>query len=87
MTTVQDILHERQKTHGSFIEHSQLAQSLKLQLRDCQTWDELSDMQRESLEMICHKIARVMCGNSCHKDHWDDIAGYATLVAQDLTNA
>jgi hypothetical protein len=41
-------------------------------------------MQRESLDMIAHKIARILNGNPNVHDHWHDIAGYATLVANDL---
>jgi hypothetical protein len=31
-----------------------------------------------------HKIGRILAGNPDHKDHWDDIAGYTTLVAREL---
>jgi hypothetical protein len=34
------------------------------------------------LEMIAHKIGRVLAGDPNHADHWDDIAGYARLVAR-----
>ncbi|WP_257617167.1 hypothetical protein [Campylobacter pinnipediorum] len=36
--------------------------------------------------MIAHKIARILAGNPNYKDHWDDIAGYATLVSKELEN-
>jgi hypothetical protein len=39
-------------------------------------------MQREALDMILHKIARIVNGNPNETDHWHDIAGYATLVEQ-----
>jgi hypothetical protein len=41
-------------------------------------------MQRESLEMNQHKVARILAGNPDEPDHWFDIAGYATLVHQRL---
>ena len=44
----------------------------------------LSPQQQEALEMICHKIARIVAGNPNFVDHWRDIAGYATLVANEL---
>jgi hypothetical protein len=37
---------------------------------------------REALDMIAHKIGRILAGNPMYKDHWDDIAGYATLVSK-----
>ena len=34
--------------------------------------------------MIACKIARILSGDPNWRDHWDDIAGYATLVAERL---
>lgn len=34
--------------------------------------------------MIAVKIARILVGDCNHPDHWHDIAGYATLVADRL---
>ena len=34
--------------------------------------------------MIAMKMARIVCGNPYHKDSWDDIAGYATLISKEL---
>jgi hypothetical protein len=39
---------------------------------------------RESLDMISNKIARIVNGNPSEPDHWIDIAGYATLIANRL---
>lgn len=78
-------LAEREKTHGSFMSHAELSQRLKNSLKDRQTaWLELYDWQREALEMICHKMARIINGNPNEADHWHDISGYATLVADRL---
>jgi hypothetical protein len=36
---------------------------------------------KESVDMICHKIARIVNGGQPQEiDHWHDIAGYAKLV-------
>jgi hypothetical protein len=40
--------------------------------------------QQEALDMIGHKIARIMNGDPDYADSWCDIAGYATLVADRL---
>jgi len=47
-------------------------------------WSYLSPTQREALDMTAHKIGRILAGDPDHKDHWDDIAGYTTLVAKEL---
>ena len=45
---------------------------------------DLSPDQREALEMIAHKIARILNGDPDYADSWHDIAGYAQLVADRL---
>lgn len=74
-----ELLDERQKTHGSFVDHASCTQSLKHLLHNHPQWAILNDMQREALDMISHKIGRIMAGNPNEPDHWDDIAGYARL--------
>lgn len=39
---------------------------------------------REALEMIAHKIGRILAGDPAYDDSWVDIAGYATRVAERL---
>ena len=34
--------------------------------------------------MFAHKIGRILVGDPNHRDHWDDISGYAVLVADRL---
>jgi hypothetical protein len=84
MTDIQTIIAERAKTHGLFSDQACLAQSLKEIMRESPTWDKMDSAQREALEMVQHKVARVLAGSPYHVDHWDDIAGYATLVANEL---
>lgn len=40
----------------------------------------LSAVQRESLDMMATKIARIVCGDPNDPDHWLDIEGYAKLA-------
>ena len=83
---INEILAERGKTHGNFKDHAKTAQQLKFTLREQgKDWQiDFSHTQQEALEMICHKIARIVAGNPNFVDHWRDIAGYATLVANEL---
>jgi len=78
-----DLLAERGKTHGDFSLHAQITQELKEVMNEHGV-QKLSHVQREALEMIQHKIGRILAGNPDHKDHWDDIAGYAKLVSDRL---
>ena len=81
--TIEKTLKQRQKTHGDFATHAKISQQLKAVLWE-HDFQELDADQIEALEMICHKIARVLNGDPNHHDHWHDIAGYATLVANRL---
>lgn len=81
--TVKKILAQRQKTHGNFKTHAEISQQIKSIFWQ-HDYQELSSSQCEALEMIAHKIARILNGNPNFKDHWNDIAGYATLVAEEL---
>jgi hypothetical protein len=78
------ILKERQKTHGEYESVSRVAQSLKCILESGPSFDDLSEIQVESLQLICTKLARIVCGNPDEPDHWVDISGYADLVVFNL---
>ena len=43
-----------------------------------------SSSQQDALDMIAHKIGRIINGNPHYKDSWVDIAGYAQLVVDEL---
>jgi hypothetical protein len=81
--TVSKTLKQREKTHGNFTTHALISQSLKAVMRDHGIY-ELAPDQSEALEMIAHKIARILNGDPNHHDHWHDIAGYSTLIADRL---
>lgn len=84
MVDIVQVLKERKKSHGEYRDHAYRAQLIKEVYRQGQNWKKLSDIQKETLEMNAHKVARILEGDPDHKDHWDDIAGYATLVSDRL---
>lgn len=84
VTETQDLLGERQKTHGRFGHTAYLAQELKNLMRGQPGYRKLEPAKKESLEMIVLKISRIVNGDSNHVDSWRDIAGYAELIVQQL---
>ena len=86
--TVDQTLAERGKRYGSFSGHAAITQRIKeaMQQHDhCVPWKtKLSNSQRESLEMIAHKIGRILNGDPNYADSWHDIAGYAKLVEDEI---
>ncbi len=90
MADIAATLAERRSQHGPFRVHAQVSQRLKnIIFEDSGKTNAelLTAVQREALEMIAHKIGRIIAGDPNHIDHWCDIAGYATLVANDLEEA
>ena len=83
-TNVDAVLAERGSRYGKFTEHARITQNLKFVMEDGRKWRVLAADQREALEMIAHKIGRVLNGDPDYADSWVDIAGYAKLVADRL---
>jgi hypothetical protein len=81
---VNRILQDRRQTHGAFTDVAGLTQLLKTAMRRGKNWDMLEPGMKESLEMIQHKIGRILSGDPAYPDHWADIEGYALLVSQRL---
>ncbi len=83
-TNVNEMQAGREGRYGSFQGHARISQDLKAAMHERSGWDGLQADQREALEMIQHKIARILNGDPNYADNWVDIAGYATLVANRL---
>ena len=80
------ILTERGDRYGRFVDHARISQEMKRLIYrhlDARNQD-LDDDQLEALEMICHKVARIINGDPDYSDSWRDVAGYAALVADRL---
>jgi hypothetical protein len=89
MTTTTDInntLNERGSRYGKFTGHAQITQDLKIviTIHLQERTKRLAPDQQEALDMICHKIGRIINGDPNYPDHWHDIAGYATLIDKRL---
>jgi hypothetical protein len=82
---VDSTLADRGKRCGPFTGQATIAQLLKQDMRDTPQWKFLEHYQKEALEMIAHKIARILNGDPNYDDSWRDIAGYAMLVCNRLT--
>ena len=79
-------LAERRQRYGEFKTHARITQDLKRVIAEW-TAGPLAPDQQEALEMICHKIGRILNGDPDYADSWHDIAGYAQLVADRLASS
>ena len=71
----------RDHQHGGLDAVGITSQRIKRSMREANNWESLAlhPAGREALDMIAHKIARVLSGSDPHDfQHWEDIAGYAT---------
>lgn len=85
MTDISATLQDRGNRYGAFTGHADISQRLKEVMQDpIENWGKLARDQREALEMIVHKIARILNGDPNYHDSWHDIEGYARLVADRL---
>ena len=88
MSDIAEILKLRGSKYGLFRDHADVSMQLKcviaaqLNVRD----KVLDNDQLEALDMICHKIGRIVNGDPNYADSWVDIAGYAKLVADRLSS-
>jgi len=83
-SNLSELIADREATHGDYFVNTTVMQRTKDLWRGAGGWDKLTPAQRESLEMIAHKVGRILGGDPNHKDHWLDVAGYAKLVADKL---
>jgi hypothetical protein len=77
-------LTARGSRYGVFKDHAFVTQNIKAAMRASHKWNFLSQDKQEALEMIAHKIGRILNGDPEYHDSWHDIEGYARLVAETL---
>lgn len=81
---INSTINERGNNYGKFKDGADIMQELKSVMRSTPNWHKLTPSQREALEMIQHKIGRILNGNPSYTDSWHDIQGYAKLVEDEL---
>lgn len=83
---IDGVLSERGARYGKFTGHAGVTQQMKTFTRIAlgARNKKLADDQLEALDMIFHKIGRIINGDPDYADSWVDIAGYAKLVADRL---
>lgn len=84
MSEIDKTLAERGSRYGDFDGHAKITQSIKCAMRNSRNWQGLPDTMKESLEMVAHKIGRILNGDAGYQDSWTDIIGYVRLVEKEL---
>ncbi len=81
-TTIDNVLSERGSVYGDFRTQADLCQLLKDDVRNQGNWQKLQPYEKEAIDMILHKIARLVNGGggSKHIDTVVDLQGYSKLI-------
>jgi hypothetical protein len=79
-----DTLRENQIVNGPFEDMAQLAQALKFAMRRGRNWEPLDASNKEALEQIASRLARILSGDPNAAMHWDHIAATARLRGKAL---
>jgi hypothetical protein len=77
----------RYNLNGTYYDHGYTVQKMKDAMREHKGWDKLPPDMRETLDMVQHKIGRILNGDPFYLDNWDDIVGYVTLVTRTFRDA
>lgn len=84
MPSIDETLAERGSRYGDFADHASVTQGIKNAMAQSENWGNMDDDQQECLEMIAHKIGRILNGDPNYVDSWTDIIGYTRLVEKRL---
>jgi len=82
---IESIISERGNNYGRFEDGAEIMQQLKLIAHTSQGWERMKPIQREAMDMILHKIGRILNGDPAYIENYTDIAGYAKLVIDILS--
>lgn len=84
VTDINSILEERGSRYGDFGSHALITQNIKAAMRHSPNWAKLPNDMKEALEMVAHKVGRILNGDPSYADSWVDIVGYTQLVVDRL---
>jgi len=80
LTKIDETLAERGSTYGDFREQARITYNLKRAAQDSPNWSSLPDYMREGLDMVFHKLARLLNGDPFYDDNLHDVVGYTKLM-------
>jgi len=81
---INQTLSERGARYGRFVDHAVIAQNLKEVMWRTPGWERMDAHEKQAIEVIADKLARILNGDPHYHDNWHDIQGYAKLVADTL---
>ena len=83
--SIEATLIERGSRYGDFKGHAKVTRAIKRAMIDSENWGSLPDEMQEALDMVAHKIGRILNGDPEYKDSWTDVIGYTALIERELS--
>jgi hypothetical protein len=83
-SNINKTLAARGAKYGTLAANGVTSQNLKNTMRKAPGWCNLTADKQEALDMIQHKISRILNGDPEYNDNWHDICGYAKLVEDEI---
>lgn len=77
---ISETLAQRGAAYGDFREQGRVCQNLKMAMHDSPNWAYLPSYMKEGLEMLQHKVSRILNGDALYDDNLHDIVGYTKLM-------
>ncbi len=74
------LIEERSKTHGDYLKNADITWQIKAALHQGVRYEEMHPAMKETLDMVAHKMHRIVNGDPWFNDHWVDMTGYPHLV-------
>ncbi|OED35018.1 hypothetical protein AB832_06575 [Flavobacteriaceae bacterium (ex Bugula neritina AB1)] len=81
---ISNVLNERRSTHGNFKDNARLTIELQEIIRSHENYKNMSYSHKLSLNMILHKVSRIVCGDHNFLEHIVDIIGYAKRLEEQI---
>ena len=81
---ITELLKERRTRCGDFRGHAAITQAIKNAFHASWNWGDMTPSQKEAMEMVAHKFARILNGDPNYLDSWVDCVGYLQLVINEL---
>lgn len=69
----------RGSSHGDWDKSAEFMSEVKGMMKMTPNWSDMPARQREALEMVVHKVSRILHGDYNDPEHWVDAGGYLKL--------
>lgn len=86
--SIEEVLNSRGLNYGEFSNTAKIAQDFFKILEQSPAYksNKLTDVHKEGIRMILHKLARTLNGDPMYADTYTDIAGYAKLIENHISD-